>query len=135
MLIAGLLFEARDGRSRFLVAPGQRVIVDGEQIRRPTPIGPGARLRLTSDVDYDARIFEALSGERPFPTDTAQQNMLAKARGLPPAWPPQWPEELRGWIQSMIAVKSSDRFTARSALGAVQDERSTTTISDPTQSP
>lgn len=101
----GLLFEALNGRSRFLVVPGQSVIIgrrppcepqnvrvlhsilsrkharitadergffvedaestggtyiNEERVSRPTPIGPGTRIKLTSSDIYEARSF---SGE------------------------------------------------------------------------
>lgn len=116
---------AVDGSFTLLVQ-GWPVVEDGVLNCNPAYAAPESfcegRLEPATDVYALGLIaFEALSGRRPYSTDTAQLNMMTKLRGPSPQGEPGWSNELREWLSGLMQVDPRQRPSAREALDRLAD--------------
>jgi serine/threonine protein kinase len=124
------ILRAEDG-SFVLLVRGWAEAGNGESTVRgnPTYTAPetitDGRIEPATDIYVLGLIlFQALSGSRPFPSDSVLRHMASKLAGEEPTYPQSWSYPLRAWLAHAMLLDPRRRPSAREAIDLLPGPRS-----------
>jgi serine/threonine protein kinase len=69
-------------------------------------------------------LFEALSGNRPFPFEDVMHHIASKLLGAEPTYPQSWSPALRSWLTRAMHLDPRQRPSTREAIISLPGPRS-----------
>ncbi len=116
---------AQDGSVELLIRGHRALSADGERQCNPRYVAPeafgDAGLEPASDLySLGCMLYQTITGRDPFPTDTAQNNMMSKLFGAPPPCDADWPGKLVSLLITLLSLDPAERPTIADAVERIE---------------